>query len=410
MSDEHAPRRRLRKRDLGWFVLAAALPVPWLAAYHLGGLGLPPEWQATLSGVAILGSAFMLSWSMELAERDIPQNLALLVLALVSVLPEYAVDLHFAITAAEKPEYSHYAIANMTGANRLLIGLGWAAVVLIACQRSRLPALHIEPHHRLEIRYLYLATLYSFLIPLDGYVGLFDAAVLLALFGLYVRSAMRGETHEVELVGPAAILSEEFQDFGRRLWAVVLFVFAAYAIYVSAEAFAEGLVHVGRYHAIDEFLLVQWVAPLASEAPEFGVAILFALRGRGSVGLGALISSKVNQWTLLVGALPVAFVAAGGGWRGLPLDGRQTEELVLTSAQSLLATLLISELRFSRMEAVLLAALFGVQLVFPDTSVRIAFCALYLAIFLLLLASSPRRRAAFGGLLRVAPRPGPRSA
>jgi cation:H+ antiporter len=238
---------------------------------------------------------------------------------------------------------------------------------------------------------------------LNGYVGLFDAAVLLALFALYVRSAMRGETHEVELVGPAAILSDEFGDLGRRLWAVVLFVFAAYAIWISAEAFAEGLIHVGQNYDIDEFLLVQWVAPLASEAPEFGVAILFALRGRGSVGIGALISSKVNQWTLLVGALPVAYVVAGGGWRGLPLDGRQTEELVLTSAQSLLATLLIAELSFSRVEAVLLAALFAVQLVFPDTSVRIAFCALYFAIFILLMAFSPRRRAAFLGLLRVKP-------
>jgi cation:H+ antiporter len=400
MSGESPTPRRLRRRDLVWFLVAASLPVPWLAAYHVGGLGLPPEWQATLAGFAILGSAFMLSWSMELAERDIPQNLALLVLALVSVLPEYAVDLHFAVTAAEKPEYAHYAIANMTGANRLLIGLGWAAVVLIACHRSRISALPIEPHHRLEIRYLYLATLYSFLIPLDGHVGLFDAAVLLVLFALYVRAAMRGETHEVEMVGPAAILSEEFEDFGRRLWALALFVFAAWAIWISAESFAEGLIHVGRNYDIDEFLLVQWVAPLASESPEFGVAILFALRGRGSVGLGALISSKVNQWTLLVGALPVAFVAAGGGWRGLPLDARQTEELVLTSAQSLLATLLIAELSFSRREALLLAALFGAQLVFPDTRVRIGFCVLYLAIFAGLLAFSPSRRAAFLGLLR----------
>jgi len=407
---ERAPLRRPGKRDLGWFLLAAAFPVPWLTAYHLGGLGLPPEWEAVLAGVSILGSAFMLSWSMELAERDIPQNLALLVLALVSVLPEYAVDLHFAITAAEKPEYAHYAIANMTGANRLLIGLGWAAVVLIACHREQVPALQIDPQHRLEIRYLYLATIYSFFIPLDGYVGLIDAGVLLVLFAMYVRAAMRGEMHESELVGPAAILSEEFSDFGRRLWAVLLFVFAAYAIWISAEAFAEGLVHVGRNYAVDEFLLVQWVAPLASESPEFGVAILFAMRGRGATGLGALISSKVNQWTLLVGALPVAFVAAGGGLRGLPLDARQTEELVLTSAQSLLATLLISELRFSRIEAVLLATLFGVQLVFPDTTVRIAFCVLYLAIFAMLLVSSPRRRAAFLSLLRVAPAPGPRAA
>jgi cation:H+ antiporter len=57
--------------------------------------------------------------------------------------------------------------------------------------------------------------------------------------------------------------------------------------------------------------LIQWVAPLASESPEFLIAILFALRGRGSVGIGALISSKVNQWTLLIGTPPLAFMFIG---------------------------------------------------------------------------------------------------
>jgi cation:H+ antiporter len=401
---ERASAPRLRRRDLGWFLIAASLPVPWVAAYQLGGLGIPPEGVAMLAGLAILGAAFMLSWSMELAERDIPQNLALLVLALVSVLPEYAVDLHFAITAAEKPEYAHYAIANMTGANRLLIGLGWAAVVLIACQKDRVSSIRIEPHHRIEMRALLLATVYAFVIPLNGYVGLVDAAVLLGIFVLYVRAAMRGETHEAELLGPALILSSEFGDVGRRVWAAVMFVFAGWAIWVSAEPFADSLIHVGSNYDIDEFLLVQWVAPLASESPEFAIAILFALRGRGSVGLGALISSKVNQWTLLVGALPIAFVAAGGGWHGLPLDGRQTEELVLTSAQSLLATLLIAEFAFSRAEAVLLAALFVVQLVFTDPSVRLAFCGLYLVIFALAIALAPARREAFLDLMRIHPR------
>ena len=389
------------KRDLAWFLSAAMLPLPWVVAASFGGLGIPPATVALLSGLSILGSAFLLSWSMELAERDIPQSLALLVLALVSVLPEYAVDLTFAIRAPEEPEYAHYAVANMTGANRLLIGLGWAAVTLVACQQAGTSELRIEPSHRIEIRYLLYATLYSFLVPLDGYLNPIDAIVLLALFLAYVRAAMRGESYEVELVGPPAIMAQEFDDFGRRVWAVLLFVFAGYAIFVSAEPFAEGLVHTGRQWDIDEFLLVQWVAPLASESPEFVIAILFALRARGTVGLGALISSKVNQWTLLVGALPVAYMLAGGSWRGLPLDGRQTEELLLTSAQSLLATVLVCQLRLTRVEAVVLAALFLVQLVFPDPAVRVAFCALYGVILAGLLVHSPERRAAFFGLFRL---------
>ena len=388
-------------RELAWFSFAAALPLPWVIAHAIGGVGLQSEFVALLAGLAILGSAFILSWATELAERDIPQQLALLVLALVSVLPEYAVDLHFAIKAAEDPQYAHYAVANMTGANRLLIGLGWAAVALVACRRSRTQSLRLDPHHRIEIRFLLFATLYSFVVPLDGYINLFDAAILLGLFLWYAFSAAHGGYEEVQMVGPAALFDREFGDLGRRLWALSLLLFAGYAIFISAEPFADGLVHIGRSRAIDEFILVQWVAPLASESPEFVIAIIFATRLRGGMGLGALISSKVNQWTLLVGALPIAYCIASASFRGLPLDARQTEELYLTSAQSLLATLLIANLEITRMEAVMLAALFGVQLVFPSTEVRIAFCVLYLAIFLGLLIHSPVRRRAMLDLLRT---------
>jgi cation:H+ antiporter len=391
-------------RDLGGFFAAAALPLPWLIAHALGGVGLQSEIVALLAGLAILGGAFILSWATELAERDIPQSLALLVLALVSVLPEYAVDLHFAIKAAEDPQYAHYAVANMTGANRLLIGLGWATVVLVACRRGRTHSLRLEPHHRVELRFLLLATLYSFLVPIDGYIDLLDAAILLGLFLWYAFSAAHGGSEEVELVGPPALVDSEFDDFGRRLWALLLFLYAGCAIFVSAEPFADGLVHIGRSYAIDEFLLVQWVAPLASEAPEFVIAVLFAVRLRGGMGLGALISSKVNQWTLLVGALPIAYCMASMTLRGLPLDGRQTEELYLTSAQSLLAVLLICDLEITRAEAVLLASLFAVQMIFPSTDVRLAFCALYLVIFFGMLAHSPARRRALLDLLRTPPR------
>lgn len=360
--------RRLRRRDLTWFIVAVLLPLPWMVASAFGGLGMDSLWVALLSGLAILGAAFMLSWSCEVAERDIPQALALLVLALVGVLPEYAVDISFAWRAGIDPEWAQYAVANMTGANRLLIGVGWTLVVLVACRSSRSSSLRLKPNQSLEVRFLVWATLYSFLIPLNGQVGLFDAVVLFGLFGAYVVSAIRGNVHdEEELLGPALLIDRSFTDRGRRLWAASLFVGAAYAIFVSAGPFAESLVHVGAQYGVDEFLLVQWVAPLASESPEFVVAILFALRLRGSMAIGALVSSKVNQWTLLVGALPVAFALSAGGFVGLPLDERQSQELLLTSAQSLFAALLIADLDFSRREAFLLFGLFALQFALPDT-------------------------------------------
>jgi cation:H+ antiporter len=387
-------------REVVWLLCMLAVPLPWLQASFRDGAGWTPELITPLAGVAIVGAAFLLSWAVELAERDIPQSLAILVLALISVLPEYAVDLHFAIRAATDPSHAHYAVANMTGANRLLIGLGWPAVVLLACWRGRTRHMVIPPGQRLEMRFLLLSTLYSFLIPINGAIDLIDAAVLIGIFLWYVAAATRGHREESELVGPAAWIEARVSNRVRQAIVVAMLAYAAIAIFLSAEPFAEGLVHIGNNYDIDEFLLVQWVAPLASESPEFVIALLFAWRHRGTLGLSALISSKVNQWTLLVGALPIAFIAAGGALSGLPLDERQTEELLLTSAQSLLATLLICDLDFSRLEAVLLAAVFGVQLLFPSTEVRYAFSLLYLVIFLMLLLYSPERRQGFLSLLR----------
>ena len=43
-----------------------------------------------------MGAAFILSWAAEAAQLDISAGLAIAVLALIAVLPEYAVDFVFA--------------------------------------------------------------------------------------------------------------------------------------------------------------------------------------------------------------------------------------------------------------------------------------------------------------------------
>jgi hypothetical protein len=92
-----------------------------------------------------------------------------------------------------------------------------------------------------------------------------------------------------------------------------MFVVAAGVILLSAEHFASALVETGAELGISEFLLVQWLAPLASEGPELIVAGLYAWRLHTDEALGTLVSSKVNQWTLLVGTLPIVFAASSGG-------------------------------------------------------------------------------------------------
>jgi cation:H+ antiporter len=138
---------------------------------------------------------------------------------------------------------------------------------------------------------------------------------------------------------------------------------AAAVILAAAEPFASALVGTGERFGISTFLLVQWVAPLASEAPELLIAGLFAWRLNTNAGLGTLVSSKVNQWTLLVGTLPLVFAISAGVFHGLPLDALQREELFLTAAQSVFAVAVLTNRSISVRDAFALLGLFLAQFV-----------------------------------------------
>jgi cation:H+ antiporter len=346
---------------------------------HLSGTHAAPEFQALSAGLAIFGASFMLSWAAELAQLDIPQALALALLALIAVLPEYAVDMYFAWMAGKDPKYTAFATANMTGANRLLIGIGWAAVVFAFWLKTRKKAVQLEPSHKIEVFYLGLATLYSFFIPFKGRLDLFDAVIFIAIFVCYMRRASQSAHVEPELEGPTEVIAS--WGISARRWVTVgFFLLSGYTILISAEPFAEGLLATGRTFGIEEFILVQWLAPLASESPEFIVAILFALRANPGASLGTLISSKINQWTLLIGMLPVVYAISAGQISPMQMDERQVEELLLTAAQSLFAVAILANLSFSVGEALILFVLFGTQLLIPDPRFRYYFSFLYIVL------------------------------
>jgi cation:H+ antiporter len=84
-----------------------------------------------------------------------------------------------------------YAVANMTGANRLLIGLGWSLVVLVAWWRHGAHRVVLERSQALEMSVLLVATAYALVIPFKGELNVFDTVVLLALFGTYVWATAR---------------------------------------------------------------------------------------------------------------------------------------------------------------------------------------------------------------------------
>ncbi len=390
------------RQALGLIALATLVTAPALYL-RLTGSHIELVADTMLYGLAIVAAAFLLAWAAEAAEVDISQALAVAFIAFVAVLPEYAVDLTFAWKAGQDPEFAPFAVANMTGSNRLLIGLGWSVVFLIFWMRTRGRVLSLDRSNALDVVALASATLYSFTIPLKGSISLFDTVILFAIFVAYIYGISREEGDEPHLVGPSAWLGG-LPRRGRRVANAWLFVFSAAVILVSAEPFAEGLVESGTKLGIDEFLLVQWLAPLASEAPEFLVAGILAFRGRAAMGLAALLSSKVNQWTLLVGGLPVAYSISGETLGGLPLDGRQTEEVFLTAAQSLFAVAVLVSLSLGRLEASVLLGLFLIQFLIPISEVRLAIAVIYVVLALVLIVSRRRDARRLLGWARTAMR------
>ncbi|MEY2473686.1 MAG: cation:H+ antiporter [Actinomycetota bacterium] len=364
--------------------MSIAVMVPGVTL-RLGGAHVADPLAAFLFGLAIVGAAFILSWAAEAAQLDISAGLAIAAIAFIAVLPEYAIDLVFAIKgghsyagaafracpAPHKGDESpcSLALANMTGANRLLIGVGWSLVVFLAWRQyskrgepEKGREIQLDRSHAVELAYLAVATAWSLFIALRRSITIVDAVVLVSLFVAYTIRISKAPAEEPDLVGPAAWIGA-MATAKRRAVVIGFFLGAAGVILLCAEHFAEALVGTGARLGVSEFLLVQWLAPLASEAPELLVAGLFAMRLNTNGGLGTLVSSKVNQWTLLVGTLPLAFAASSGSWHGLPIDALQREELFLTAAQSAFAVAVLSNLSMSTREAWQLFGLFAAQFV-----------------------------------------------
>ena len=363
---------------------AVLLTVPWLVFYVTGTHHA--ESASTLavvgvSGLAVLGASFLLAWGAETAEKDVPRAFALAVLAVLAVAPEYAVDALFAWQAGSQAgtpagqEAANLAVANMTGANRILIGLGWSGIALFSIWRAQktddmaveqndgflADAVKLDRSIATEILFLAAATLYAFLVPLGNGIDGIDMLVLVGIYVTYIAIIIRGDVDETEAhVGVPGRL-QQFPKAPRIATVLTLFVFSGFLIFTAVEPFAHGLEELGQGIGIPPFFMIQWIAPLASESPELIVVAYLVNKARSTAAFNALISSKLNQWTLLIGTLVVVYSIALGQYGVLPFDQKQAGEIWITAAQSFFALAVLINFRISVREAVAILVLFASQ-------------------------------------------------
>jgi len=367
-----------------------------------GGSALSALWTFP----SILLSAFLVAWGAEAAQFLISQGLALAILAWLQTLPEFAVEAVIAWEAGKDPERAHLAIANLTGAIRLLLGLGWPMIYFVfafSSRRSaaeRLPTIRLEREHAVEVVGLVPPLLYFLVILWRQRITWVDAVVLIALYVVYLWILTRNPPKAAESLAEAPAVSRwAYRQPGWRRQAAIggLFAVGGLLLYVTAHPFLTSMIALAGLIGISQFFLVQWVAPFLSEFPEFVSTFTWARRvTQAPMALMNIVSSNINQWTILAAMIPLVYgfshVHHHGVWADFPFDPGQRIEIVLTLLQTALGVMLLANMEFDWLDATALFVLWVVQFSVPHLREEIAVAyGVWMAILIIGFATGAKR-------------------
>lgn len=333
---------------------------------------------------SVLGSAMLIAWAAEAAQFLISQGLALAMLAWLQTLPEFAVEAVIAwqagqtasdpsVAPAVKLHATALMTANLTGSLRLLVGLGWPMIYATAAifyrkqSKQRLKEITLENEHAVEIVFLLISIAYFFVVWLKGTLNWVDSVLLSIIYFVYLYFLKKIPPQEEEKIEdmdriPRFILRQRRPV--RNAMIGGLFAGGGLILYFAAHPFLESLKALAIGLGISTFVFVQWVAPFLSEFPEKVSAFNWARRvTTAPMALMNMVSSNINQWTMLAAMLPIAYAFALGHAGTIDFDQHQELEILMTIGQSLLGALLLANMRFAWWEAALLFTLWAVQFV-----------------------------------------------
>ena len=324
------------------------------------------------SGPGILFASLMIAWGAEAAQFFLAQGLALALLALLQTLPEFAAEAIFAWHRE-----TSYLLASLTGALMLLTGLGWPMIYFSAAtahrraHKSAMRRIQLDEEQAVQVISLVAAIIYEFVIWWKGSLNIFDGTILIAIYVGYLLVMRRLPPEEPETLDeisgvPKAIVLATKPV--RIISIGVLFVIGGAAVFLLADPFLAGLFGLSTILGVSRFQFVQWIYPLVSEAPE-GISAFYWARDykRASIALMNLVSSNINQWTLLAALLPMVLSLSMRQQTAIHLDPTQSRDLLLALSQSLLGSFFLLNMELSWWEAVGLFLMFLVQLRWAET-------------------------------------------
>lgn len=326
-------------------------------------------WTAVWATPAILLSAMLIAWAAESAQFFIAQGFALAILAWLQTLPEFAVE---AVLAWK--QQVPLLLANLTGALRLLTGLGWPMIYATAAffyrRKNGRPMRRIllEREHCVEVLGLFAALLYMTYVYFNGSLSVWDAAWLVLIYIAYLLVLSKMPPEEQEGIEDLDFIPRKVVASGpaiRNASIAALFIVGGAIIYFTAEPFLGSLLAVSTLVGVPSFVFVQWVAPFVSEFPEKVSAFHWARTvDRAPMALMNMVSSNINQWTLLTAMLPLVYSMSIGSPAAIEFDQTQKLELLMTLGQSFVGMMFLVNMKLAWWEAAALFGLWAVQFAF----------------------------------------------
>jgi cation:H+ antiporter len=318
---------------------------------------------------AILLAAMLIAWAAESAQFFIAQGFALAILAWLQTMPEFAVE-----AVISWRQQVPLMIANLTGALRLLTGLGWPMIYATAAffyrRRYGKPMHHIalEKEHSAQVIGLMVPLVYIGFIYWKATLNLWDAAVLIVIYVAYLTVLSRVPPQEEESIEELEFVPRNIVKSSapvRTLLIAALFLVGGVLIYFTAEPFLGSLLSVSAMLGIPSFVFIQWVAPFVSEFPEKISAFYWARTiDRASMALMNMVSSNINQWTLLTAMLVIVYSFSKGTPSTIYFNDEQELEILLTLGQSLIGLMFLVNMELAWWEATVLFVLWFTQFVF----------------------------------------------
>lgn len=269
-----------------------------------------PDVAFLIAGLILLplGAEMLVRGASSLALRMgiTPLVVGLTIVAFATGTPELAVSIKGAVTGN-----SGIALGNVVGSNisNIALVLGVAALVRPMKVQARLV--------RREMPLMVGASVFLFLLLLDGALGRADGLVLLVTGVGYTVFAYRGAK-----AGAAPAVTEEFEEaiLQSRLPArdAVLMAGGIVALVVGAESLVRGAVAVAGALGVDQAVIALTVIAIGTSLPELATSVVAARKEQADVAFGNVIGSNTLNILAVLGITALIHPFAVVGIR--PLD------------------------------------------------------------------------------------------